>query len=142
LIPLQYLCDRLPNIFHVDWLQSHLAVAEHWIDWKPLKELEDGSEKRIIRPKHDRRADQKGIIKGLPNRQFALTALSDVERLRARIGTDPRNMDESFDPGSLCLSRDPLGSLDVDGMKRLSSLLDVKADRVDRAVSIRKRIGD
>ena len=51
-------------------------------------------------------------------------------------------MDESFDPGSLCLSCDPLGSLDVDGMKRLSTLLDVKADCVDRAVSIRKRIGD
>ena len=126
----------------MDWLQSHLAVAEHWIDWKPLEELEDGSEKRIIRPKHDRWADQKGISKDLPNRQFALTALSDVERLRAGIGTDPRNMDESFDPGSLCLSRDPLGSPDVDGMKRLSSLLDVKADCVHRAVSIGKRIGD
>ncbi len=51
-------------------------------------------------------------------------------------------MDESFDPGSLCLSRNPLGSLDVDGMKRLSSLLDVKADCVHNAVSIGKRIGD
>ena len=139
---LQYLCDRLPNIFHVDWLQSHLAVAEHWIDWKPLEELEDGSDKCVIRPKHDRWTDQNGISKGLPNRQFALTALSDVDRSRAGIGADPRNMDESFDPRSLCLSRNPLGSLDVDGMKRLSSLLDVKADRVHNAVSIGKRIGD
>ena len=47
--PLQHLCDRLPNIFHVDWVQSHLAVAEHWIDWEPVEELEDGGEKRIIR---------------------------------------------------------------------------------------------
>jgi hypothetical protein len=138
----QHLCDRLPNIFHVDWLQSHLAVAEHWIDWKPLEEFEDGSEKRIIRPKHDCWADQKCISKDLPNRQFALTALSDIKRLRAGIGADPRNMDKSLDPGSLCLSCDPLGSLDVDGMKRLLSLLDVKADCVDHAVSIRKRIGD
>jgi len=48
----------------------------------PLEELEDGSEKRIIRPKHDRWADQNGIGKGLPNRQLALTTLSDIKRLR------------------------------------------------------------
>ena len=87
--PLQNLCDRLPNIFHVDRLQSHLAVAEHWIDWEPVEELEDGGEKRIIRSKHDRWADQNGIGKGLPNRQFAFATLSDVKRLRAGIGTNP-----------------------------------------------------
>jgi hypothetical protein len=55
--PLQHLCDRLPNIFHVDWLQSHLAGAEHWIDREQVEELEDSGEKCIIRPKYDRRAD-------------------------------------------------------------------------------------
>ena len=86
---LEHLCDRLSNIFNVDWLQTNLAVAEHWIDWEPVEELEDGGEKRIIRPKHDCRADQNGIGKGLPNRQFAFAALSDIERFRAVIGTDP-----------------------------------------------------
>jgi hypothetical protein len=62
--------------------------------------------------------------------------------LRAEIGTHPRNMDEPFDPGSLRLSCDPLGRLDVDGMKRLRSVLDVKADCVHRAVSISKRLGN
>ena len=140
--PLQHLCDRVPNIFHVDWLQSHLAGAEHWIDREPVDELEDNGEKCIIQPKHDRRADDNGIGKGLPNRQFAFAALSDIERLRAEIGTHPRNMDEPFDPGSLRLSCDPLGRLDVDGMKRLRSVLDVKADCVHRAVSISKRLGN
>jgi hypothetical protein len=140
--PLQHLCDRLPNIFRVDWLQSHLAVTEHWIDWEPVKELEDGGEKAIIRPKHDRRADQNRISKGRPNRQFAFATLSDVRRLRAGIGTDPRNMDEPFDPGSLRLSCDPLGRFDVDGMKRLPSLLDVKADCIHCAICISKRIGN
>jgi hypothetical protein len=51
-------------------------------------------------------------------------------------------MDEPFDPGSLRLSCDPLGRLDVDGMKRLRSVLDVKADCVHRAVSISKRLGN
>jgi hypothetical protein len=139
---LQHLCDRLPDIFHIDWLQSHLAVAEHWIDWKPVEELEDGGEKRVIRPKHDRWADQNGIGKGHPNRQFAFATLSDIERVRAGIGSDPRNMDEPFDSGSLRLSCDPLGRLDVDGMKRLPSLLDVEADCIYYAVSISKRIGD
>jgi hypothetical protein len=133
------LCDRLPNIFHTDWLQSHLAVAEHWIDWEPAEELKDGSEKRVIRPKHDRWVDQNGIGKGDPNRQFALTALSDIKRLRAGIGTNPRNMNEPFDSGSLRLSRDPLGRRDVDGMKPLPSVLDVKADCIHRAVSLSKR---
>jgi len=140
--PLQHLYDRLPNIFHIDWLQSHLAVAEHWIDWELVEELEDGGEKRVIRPKHDRWADQNGIGKGHSNRQFAFAALSDIERVRAGIGTDPRNMDEPFDSGSLRLSCDPLGRLDVDGMKRLPSLLDVEADCIYYAVSISKRIGD
>jgi hypothetical protein len=35
-----------------------------------------------------------------------------------------------------------LGRLDVDGMKRLPSLLDVEADCIYYAVSISKRIGD
>ena len=142
LLLLQYLCGRLANIFHVDWLQSHLAVAKHWIDWEPVEELEDGGEKRIIRPKHDRWADQNGIGKGLPNRQFAFAALSDIERWRTGIGTDPRNMNEPFDSSSLRLSRDPLGGLDVDGMERLLSLLDVKADCIHGTVSISKRIGN
>src|SRR5258705_240763 len=58
------------------------------------------------------------------------------------IGADPRNMDEPFDSRSLRLSCDPLGRLDVDGMKRLPSLLDVEADCIYYAVSISKRIGD
>jgi hypothetical protein len=142
LFSLHYLCDRLPNIFHLDWLQSHLAIAEHGIDWKPVEKREDGSEKRIIRPKHDRRADQNSVCKGRPDRQFALPPLSDIERLRAGIGTDPRYMDEPFDSGSLRLSCDPSGRLDVDGMKRFPPVLDVKADCVHRAVSIVKRFGN
>ena len=69
-------------------------------------------------------------------------ALSDIERLRAGIGTDPRNMDEPFDPGSLRLNCDPMGRLDMDGMKRLRSVLDVKTNYVHRAVSISKRLGN
>ncbi len=53
-----------------------------------------------------------------------------------------RDMDEPFDSGSLRLSGDPLGKLDVDGMKRLPSALDVKADCIHRAVSISERIGN
>jgi len=116
-----------------------LAVAEHWIDWEPVEEFENGGEKRIIRPKHDRRADQNGIAKGLSNRQFAFAALSDIERLRVGIGTDTGNVDEPFNSGSLRLSRDPLGRLDVDGMERLPSLLDVKADCIHHAVCISER---
>jgi hypothetical protein len=37
-------------------------------------------------------------------------------------------MNESFDSASLRLSRDPFGGLDMDGMKRLLSPLEVKAD--------------
>jgi hypothetical protein len=59
-----------------------------------------------------------------------------------RIGTNPRNMDEPFDSASLRLSRDALGRLDVDGMKRLSSPFEVKADCVHRAVGVSKCIGN
>lgn len=79
---------------------------------------------------------------GVPNRQFAFAAHSDIERLRAGIGTDARNMDEPFNSGSLRLNCDPLGRLDMDGMKRLRSVLDVKANCVHRAVSISKRLGN
>ena len=49
-------------------------------------------------------------------------------------------MDEPFDAGSLRLNCDPLGRLDVDGMKRLPSVLDVETDRIDRAISVGQRI--
>ena len=47
--------------------------------------------------------------KGLPNCQFAFAALSDIKRLRAGIGADPRNMDEPFDSGSLRPELPPVG---------------------------------
>jgi hypothetical protein len=40
------------------------------------------------------------------------------------------------------LSRYPLGSLDVNGMKSLLSVLDVKANRIYNAVDPGKRIRD
>ena len=58
------------------------------------------------------------------------------------IGTNPRNMNKPFDSSLPRLSRDPLSSLDMDGMKGLASPLDIKADCVHRAVGISKRIGN
>jgi hypothetical protein len=46
------------------------------------------------------------------------------------------------EPFSLRLSGDPLGRLDVDGMKRLLSPLEVKANGIHCAVSVGKRIGN
>ena len=51
-------------------------------------------------------------------------------------------MSESFDSSSKGLSCDPFGRLDVHGMKRLMSVLDVKTNRIDHSVSTSKRIGD
>ena len=51
-------------------------------------------------------------------------------------------MNEPIDAGTECLSRDPLSRLDVNGMKSLPSVLDVKANRIDNAVGAGKRLGD
>ena len=50
-------------------------------------------------------------------------------------------MCEPFHSGSACLSGYPLGRLDMDGMKRLRSVLDVKADRIHHSVSSVNSIG-
>ena len=70
--------DRFRNIFHIGRLQSGPAAAEHRIDWKLAKELEDGGEKRVVRSEYHRRADEKCIGERCPDRQFAFAALSDV----------------------------------------------------------------
>jgi hypothetical protein len=72
--------NRFRNIFHIGRLQSGAAAAEHWIDWKLAKELEDGGEKRVVRSEHHRRTDVKRIGERCPDRQFAFAALSDVAR--------------------------------------------------------------
>ena len=51
-------------------------------------------------------------------------------------------MNESFDSGPVRLGRYPSGGLDMNGMKRLTPVLDVKADGVDGGVSAGKRICD
>ena len=51
-------------------------------------------------------------------------------------------MNESIDTGTECLSRYPLGRLDVNRMKGLLSVLDVKANRIYNAVGAGKRIRD
>jgi hypothetical protein len=42
----------------------------------------------------------------------------------------------------VCLSGYPLGRIDVNGMKSLLSMLDVKANRIHNAVDAGKRIRD
>src|SRR4029077_11036490 len=73
--------NRFRNIFHIGRLQSGPAAAEHWIDWKPAKELEDGGEKRVIRSEHHCRSDENCIEECCSNGQFAFAALSDIARL-------------------------------------------------------------
>ena len=70
--------NRFRNIFHIGRLQSGPAAAEHRIGWKLAEELEDGSEKRVVRSEHHRRADEKCLGEGGPDRQFASAAFSDV----------------------------------------------------------------
>ena len=72
--------NRFRHIFHIGRLQSGSAAAEHRIDWKLAKELEDGGEKRVVRSEHHGRADEKCISERGPDRQFAFAALSDVAR--------------------------------------------------------------
>jgi len=70
--------NRRRYIFHIGRLQSGPAAAEHRIDWKLPKQLEDDSEKRVVRSKHHSRADEKCIGEGGSDRQFAFAAFSDV----------------------------------------------------------------
>ena len=51
-------------------------------------------------------------------------------------------MDEPFDTGPARLHCHSLGRLDVNGMKSLLSVLDVKTDRIYNAVSAGKRLHD
>jgi hypothetical protein len=62
--------------------------------------------------------------------------------LRGGIGADSRNVNEPNDAGTECLSRYPSGCLDVNEMKSLLSVLDVKANRIYNAVGAGKRIRD
>ena len=70
--------NRFRNIFHVGRLQSGPAAAEHWIDGKLAKEVEDGGEEGVVRSEHHSRADEKCIGERGPDRQFAFAARSDV----------------------------------------------------------------
>jgi hypothetical protein len=51
-------------------------------------------------------------------------------------------VDQPLDPGLACLSCQPLGTLDVQGMKSLCSVLDVKTDRIHHTESASKRARD
>jgi hypothetical protein len=51
-------------------------------------------------------------------------------------------VNEPIDSGTVCLSRDPSGSLDVNGLKSLLSVLDVKANCIDSAAGAGKHIRD
>src|SRR3982074_1975993 len=70
--------NRFRNIFHIGRLQSGPAAAEHRIDWKPTKELEDNAEKCVVRSEHHSRADEKCIGEFRADCPFAFAALSDV----------------------------------------------------------------
>src|SRR5260370_9223528 len=62
--------NRFRNIFHIGRLQSGSAAAEHRIDWKLAKELEDGGEKRVVPSEHHSGRDQKCSTKPRPDTQL------------------------------------------------------------------------
>lgn len=134
--------NRLCNIFDIGRLQSGLAAAEHRIDRKPTKELEDGAKKRVVRSEHHSRADDKRIGEFRTDRLFAFAAHSDVVGWRAGIGTDPRNVNKPFDSGPAGLGCYKLSRLNVNGVKSLPSALAIKADRVHGAVGAGQRVRD
>ena len=51
-------------------------------------------------------------------------------------------MDQTLDHSLACLSCQLLGTRDVQGMKSLRSMLDIKTDRIHRTVSTGKRMRD
>ena len=62
--------------------------------------------------------------------------------MRSGIRADSGDVNEPIDSSTVRLSRYPLGSLDVNGMKSLRSVLGVKADRIYNTVGAGKRIRD
>ena len=74
------------------------------------------------------------VGKGGAHRQFTLPALADVERWRGRVGADSGDLDEPFESMLLRPGGQTARRLDVHGMKRLSSPLDVETDGIDRRV--------
>jgi len=70
--------NRLRHIFHIRWLQSHQAAAEHRIDWEPAEKVENGGEKRIVRSEHDGRSDDMCVGESSRDHEFTFTARSDV----------------------------------------------------------------
>ena len=70
--------NRFRNIFHIGRLQSGSAAAEHRIDWEPAEKVENGGEKRIVRPEHDGRSDDMCVGESSRDHEFTFTARSDV----------------------------------------------------------------
>jgi hypothetical protein len=54
------------NILHIGRLQSGQAAAEHRIDRKLAKEIEDAGKKRVVRSEHHRRADGEAASAPIP----------------------------------------------------------------------------
>src|SRR5207344_2496395 len=54
-------------------------AAEHWVDWKPAKELEDDAKKCVIGSEHHRRTNEGGVVLA-----STLTRKS-LESLRAKL---------------------------------------------------------
>ena len=91
---------------------------------------------------HHRRPEKCGVGKRGEDRQFAFPTFTDIERRRASISTDSRNMDEPLDSSSVRLDCQPLSQLHVHRMERVPSALNVKTNRIHHTVSASKRVGD
>ena len=125
---LQRDCDRLRYIFDISWLQSRSAADKPRIDWKPFEQLDESRQKSVVWPKHHGRTDNERIGERGPYCQFTLPTLANIKRLRAGIGTNPRNMNQPLNAGSLRLDCHPLSGLDMNGMKGLPPVFNVKTD--------------
>ena len=78
----------------------------------------------------------------------ARTAISPSPRFSNVLGwcgcirADSRNVNKPLDSRATRLSCHPLGRLDVNGVKSVLSMLNVKADRIHDAVSAGERVHD
>lgn len=131
----------LSYVVDMGWLQFRRPAAEHRIGGQLLEQLENDSEKGIVRPKHDCRADQDcpGVCR--PNGEFALAAAANVRRSRLSVGTNPRDVDKLLNSEPARLHSHALGALDMHCVKRLFAVFDIETDCVYRTARASDGIG-
>jgi len=117
-------------------LEAGVTATENREHRQDARQRSEAVEEMIVRPEHDRRAEDDGIGPRLQHRGFTCRLAAGIRRRRTGVGADRGDVNHAIDVGTARSLGDGTGAEAMNRVETLAAALTENGDEIDDGVSI------